>query len=112
MVDGHRPAGPPPTEQTDGRTEAGSGRCCGRGAPFDYIAVKALAQPAELEVPEVAVGPGPPRLRRPDRPWRCSVTTYTPEIGDRISALLAEFKLSSAAEQMTRRFLDADCDQP
>ena len=39
------------------------------------------------------------------------MTTYTPEVGDRISALLAEFKLSSAAEQMTRRFLDADCDQ-
>lgn len=39
------------------------------------------------------------------------MTLYTSEIGDRISALLAEFKLSSAAEQMTRRFLDADCDQ-
>jgi DNA replication protein DnaC len=39
------------------------------------------------------------------------VTTYTPEVGDRVAALLAEFKLSSAAEQMTQRFLDADCDQ-
>jgi DNA replication protein DnaC len=39
------------------------------------------------------------------------VTAYTPEVGDRIAALLAEFKLSSAAEQMTKRFLDAGCDQ-
>src|SRR3954467_14664974 len=30
---------------------------------------------------------------------RCRMTTYTPELGDRITALLAEFKLSSAAEQ-------------
>lgn len=37
------------------------------------------------------------------------MTAYTPEIGDRVTALLAEFKLHSAAEQMTRRFLDADC---
>jgi DNA replication protein DnaC len=39
------------------------------------------------------------------------VTTYTPELGDRIAKLLAEFKLTSAAEQMTRRFVDAGCDQ-
>jgi DNA replication protein DnaC len=39
------------------------------------------------------------------------VTSYTPELGDRIAALLAEFKLTSAAEQMTRRFVDAGCDQ-
>jgi DNA replication protein DnaC len=39
------------------------------------------------------------------------MTTYTPELGDRITALLTEFKLSSAAEQMTRRFVDAGCDQ-
>lgn len=39
------------------------------------------------------------------------MTAYTPELGDRITALLAEFKLSSAAEQMTRRFVDAGCDQ-
>jgi len=39
------------------------------------------------------------------------VTAYTPELGDRITALLAEFKLSSAAEQMTKRFVDAGCDQ-
>jgi len=39
------------------------------------------------------------------------VTAYTPEVGDRITALLAEFKLSSAAEQMTQRFLAAGCDQ-
>jgi hypothetical protein len=31
------------------------------------------------------------------------MTIYTPELGDRITTLLAEFKLSSAAEQMTRR---------
>jgi DNA replication protein DnaC len=36
------------------------------------------------------------------------VTAYTPEVGDRVTALLAEFKLHSAAEQMTRRFLDDD----
>jgi hypothetical protein len=35
------------------------------------------------------------------------MTSYTPEIGDRIATLLAELKLSSAAEQMTKRFLDA-----
>jgi DNA replication protein DnaC len=39
------------------------------------------------------------------------VTTYTPEMGDRIEALLTTFKLTSAAEQMTKRFLDAGCDQ-
>jgi DNA replication protein DnaC len=39
------------------------------------------------------------------------VTAYTPEIGDRIATLLSEFRLSSAAEQMTKRFLDAGCDQ-
>jgi len=38
------------------------------------------------------------------------VTAYTPEIGERVTTLLAEFKLHSAAEQMTRRFLDAGCD--
>ena len=36
---------------------------------------------------------------------------YTPEVGDRITKLLAEFKLSSAVEQTTKRFLDAGCDQ-
>jgi DNA replication protein DnaC len=39
------------------------------------------------------------------------VNAYTPEIGDRVTALLTEFKLHSAAEQMARRFLDAGCDQ-
>ena len=39
------------------------------------------------------------------------MTVYTPEIGDRITKLLAEFKLSSAVEQTTKRFLDAGCDQ-
>jgi DNA replication protein DnaC len=39
------------------------------------------------------------------------VTAYTPEMGDRIEALLTTFKLTSAAEQMTKRFLDAGCDQ-
>jgi len=39
------------------------------------------------------------------------MTAYTPELGERIAALLVEFKLSSAAEQMTRRFIDAGCDQ-
>ena len=39
------------------------------------------------------------------------MTVYTPEVGDRITKLLAEFKLSSAAEQTTKRFLDAGCDQ-
>lgn len=38
------------------------------------------------------------------------MTIYTPEVGDRITKLLAEFKLSSAAEQTTKRFLDAGCD--
>jgi DNA replication protein DnaC len=38
------------------------------------------------------------------------VTAYTPELGDRIAALLIEFKLPSAAEQMTKRFLDAGSD--
>lgn len=36
---------------------------------------------------------------------------YTPEMGDRITHLLVEFKLTSAAEEMTKRFLDAGCDQ-
>lgn len=36
------------------------------------------------------------------------MTTYTPEMGDRIEELLTTFKLTSAAEQMTKRFLDAD----
>jgi len=39
------------------------------------------------------------------------VTAYTPELGDRIAALLVEFKLPSAAEQMTKRFLDAGSDE-
>ena len=39
------------------------------------------------------------------------MTVYTPEVGDQITKLLAEFKLSSAAEQTTKRFLDAGCDQ-
>ena len=39
------------------------------------------------------------------------MTLYTPEVGDRITKLLAEFKLSSAAEQTTKRLLDASCDQ-
>ncbi len=39
------------------------------------------------------------------------MTVYTPEVGDRITKLLAEFKLSSAAEQTTKRLLDAGCDQ-
>ena len=39
------------------------------------------------------------------------MTAYTPEMGDRIEALLTTFKLTSAAEQMTKRFLDAGCDQ-
>jgi DNA replication protein DnaC len=39
------------------------------------------------------------------------VTAYTPELGDRIAALLIEFKLPSAAEQMTKRFLDAGSDE-
>jgi DNA replication protein DnaC len=39
------------------------------------------------------------------------VTAYTPELGDRIAALLLEFKLPSAAEQMTKRFLDAGSDE-
>ena len=38
------------------------------------------------------------------------MTGYTPELGDRITTLLAEFKLSSAADQMTKRFVDAGCD--
>ena len=38
------------------------------------------------------------------------MTAYTPELGDRIATLLAEFKLTSAAEQMTKRFIDAGCD--
>lgn len=38
------------------------------------------------------------------------MTLYTPEVGDRITKLLAEFKLSSAAEQTTKRFIDAGCD--
>ena len=36
---------------------------------------------------------------------------YTPELGDQITKRLSEFKLSSAAEQTTKRFLDAGCDQ-
>ena len=36
---------------------------------------------------------------------------YTPELGDQITKRLAEFKLSSAAEQTTKRFLDAGHDQ-
>ncbi len=39
------------------------------------------------------------------------MTVYTPELGERIAALLVEFKLSSAAEQLTKRFIDAGCDQ-
>ena len=39
------------------------------------------------------------------------MTNYTPELGERIATLLTEFKLTSAAEQMTRRFVDAGCDQ-
>jgi DNA replication protein DnaC len=39
------------------------------------------------------------------------MTTYAPELGERIAALLTEFKLSTASEQMTKRFLDAGCDQ-
>jgi len=39
------------------------------------------------------------------------VIDYTPEIGDRVAALLTLFKLPSAADQMTKRFLDAGCDQ-
>lgn len=39
------------------------------------------------------------------------MTGYTPELGDRIAALLVEFKLPSAAEQMTKRFLDAGSDE-
>ena len=39
------------------------------------------------------------------------MTAYTPELGDRIAALLVEFKLPSAAEQMTKRFLDAGSDE-
>ncbi len=39
------------------------------------------------------------------------MTDYTPEIGDRVAALLTLFKLPSAADQMTKRFLDAGCDQ-
>ena len=39
------------------------------------------------------------------------MSAYTPEMGDRITQLLVEFKLTSAAEEMTRRFLDAGCDQ-
>ena len=68
----------------------------GRGAPFDYVAVKAIARPVESEVPHDG---------------GCRMTGYTPELGDRITTLLAEFKLSSAADQMTERFVDAGCDQ-
>ncbi len=39
------------------------------------------------------------------------MTAYTPEVGDRIAALLAEFKLASAAEQMTKQFFDAGYNQ-
>lgn len=39
------------------------------------------------------------------------MTAYTPELGERITALLTEFKLSTASGQMTKRFLDAGCDQ-
>jgi len=39
------------------------------------------------------------------------VIEYTSEIGDRVAALLTLFKLPSAADQMTKRFLDAGCDQ-
>lgn len=39
------------------------------------------------------------------------MTAYTPELGDRIAALLVEFKLPSAAQQMTKRFLDAGSDE-
>jgi DNA replication protein DnaC len=39
------------------------------------------------------------------------VSEYTPEIGDRIAALLTLFKLSSAADQMTKRFVEAGFDQ-
>ena len=39
------------------------------------------------------------------------MTAYTPELGDRIAALLVEFNLPSAAEQMTKRFLDAGSDE-
>lgn len=39
------------------------------------------------------------------------MTAYIPELGDRVAHLLTEFKLSTAAEQMARRFLDAGCDQ-
>ena len=39
------------------------------------------------------------------------MSEYTPEIGDRIAALLNLFKLSSAADQMTKRFVEAGFDQ-
>ena len=42
---------------------------------------------------------------------RGSASSAARDLGDRITKLLAEFKLSSAAEQMTKRFLDAGCAQ-
>ncbi len=39
------------------------------------------------------------------------MTGYTPEIGDRLAALLTQFKLPSAADQMAKRFVDAGQDQ-
>jgi len=40
-----------------------------------------------------------------------SVSTYTPELGARIAALLTAFKLPTAASEVVRRFVDAGLDQ-
>jgi len=40
-----------------------------------------------------------------------SVSTYTPELGARIAALLMAFKLPTAASEVVRRFVDAGLDQ-
>ncbi|MBK7192723.1 MAG: ATP-binding protein [Myxococcales bacterium] len=39
------------------------------------------------------------------------MTATVPVAGDRVAQLLTEFKLTTAADQMARRFLDAGCDQ-
>ena len=40
-----------------------------------------------------------------------NVSTYTPELGVRIAALLTAFKLPTAASEVVRRFVDAGLDQ-
>jgi DNA replication protein DnaC len=83
-----------------------------RGTPLDYASIKALTHPDEPAVPVGVDRRARLRaLRRAARCGRCLMTaSYTPEVGDRIAALFAEWELPMMSAELVTRMADAGHD--